>query len=88
VVKEIKVLRGEAQQRATAAQLAKSGLFTEIGSGQGGGTGGATAWDRIEAEARKIAADEKVSFEQATDLALQRNPKLYAEYRDERRKGV
>lgn len=77
-----------AQQRATAAQLAKSGLFSEIGSGHGGGTSGATAWGRIEGEARKIAADEKVSFEQATDLALQRNPALYAEYRAEQRKGV
>lgn len=77
-----------AQQRATAAQLAKSGLFTEIGSGQGGGAGVTTAWGRIEVEARKIAADEKVSFEQATDLVLQRNPSLYAEYRAELRKGV
>lgn len=76
-----------AQQRATAAQLAKSGLFSEIGSGQGGSAGVTTAWGRIEAEARKIAADEKVSFEQATDLVLQRNPSLYAEYRAELRKG-
>jgi phage I-like protein len=77
-----------AQQRATAAQLAKSGLFSEIGSGQSVGLAGTSAWSRIEAEARKIAADEKVSFEQATDLVLQRNPELYIEYRNEMRKGA
>ncbi len=77
-----------AQQRATAAQLAKSGLFSEIGSaGQGGGTGSTSVWGRIEVAARKIATDEKVSVEQATDLVLQRNPSLYAEYRAEQRKG-
>lgn len=77
-----------AQQRATAAQIEKSGLFSEVGSGRTAPAGGASAWARIEAEARKIAADEKVSFELATDLVLTRNPKLYAEYRAEQAKGV
>ena len=76
-----------AQQRATAAQLAKSGLFSEAGSSQGGAVGG-SAWARIEAEAKRVAGDEKVSIEVAMDRVIQRNPALYAEYSAERKKGV
>lgn len=75
------------QQRATAEQIKKSGLFAEIGSSQTA-SAGADAWARIEAEARKIASDEKVSFEQATALVMERNPKLYGEYVAEQRQGV
>lgn len=75
-----------AQQRATAAQLKASGLFTEIGSNQSGAAG-AGAWERIEAEARKVASDEKVSFEVATGLVMERNPRLYSEYIAEQKGG-
>ena len=74
------------QQRALAEQVRKSGLFTEIGSSQSGGT--TSAWDRIEVEAHKIAADEKVTFAKAVDLVTQRNPTLYAEYRTEQRRAA
>jgi 2'-5' RNA ligase len=77
-----------AQQRATAAQIKAGGLFSELGSGQSGTGEGASAWSRIEAEARKIAADEKVTVQQATALVMERDPKLYAEYRAEQRKGA
>lgn len=74
------------QQRATAEQIKKSGLFAEIGSSQSGA--GASAWDRIEAEAKKVAADEKVSFNDAVGLVARRQPALYAEYQAEMRRAA
>ena len=77
-----------AQQRATAAQLAKSGLFSEIGSGQGGSTGtaAATAWDRVEAAARKLmAAEPSLSKPAAIDRVLMTDKSLAADYAAEQR---
>lgn len=77
-----------AQQRATAAQLKASGLFKEVGSSQGGDGSGASAWDRIDAEAKKIATDEKVSHAEAVGLVAKRQPQLYAEYLSEQRRAA
>lgn len=66
------------QQQAIAEQLAMSELFRERGSDRSGDGG---ALGRIEAETRKLMAEDKnLTYEQAYTAVLERNPKLYNEY--------
>lgn len=68
-------------QRAMAQQLIDSNLFVEFGSDN---SGSVSAEKRIAAEAKKLMeTDTKFTYEQAYAMAIQHNPKLYAEYRQE-----
>lgn len=75
-----------AEQQAIAAQMADSKLFVEIGSDRVGQA--QTAAQRIDAEARKLMAeDAKLTHAQAIMQAAERNPQLYGEYVQEMRGG-
>lgn len=68
------------QQRALAEQMRSSKLFEEIGA-SGGESSAATAWDRVEAEAKRLTeADSTLSLPAAVDRVLATNKKLAAEY--------
>lgn len=70
----------EVKHRQTVAkQLKESGLFTPIGTSEGGE--GGTAWEQIEAKAQKYAEEHNVSHEEAVGAVALREPGLYAAYR-------
>lgn len=72
-----------AMQEATAKQLSEAtkALGSDAGPGERNG-----AWARIQAEADKLlAADPKLTREQAVASAMERHPDLYAEYLAETR---
>ena len=75
-----------ARQRALAEQVRSSALFAEIGAGSADGSGSATAWDRVEAAARKLMdADGGLSKPAAIDRVLMTDKALAAEYAAEQR---
>jgi hypothetical protein len=75
-----------ARQRALAEQARSSALFAEIGAGAADGSGAATAWDRVEAAARKLMdADGGLSKPAAIDRVLMTDKALAAEYAAEQR---
>lgn len=66
------------QQRATAAQLKTSGLFTEIGTSQSGAAG-AGAQARLNAMASARASERGLSFADALAQIAKEQPDLYRE---------
>lgn len=75
------------QQRAIGKQMSESGLFKEIGSSGGDNKpGGGTAWDQVQAEAKKFVEDGKAAtFEQGVALVASTNQELMGRYRSETR---
>ena len=68
-------------QRATAAQLESSVLFEETGRDNRGEANEGSAWDRIQAHARNLRAeDASLSQAESITLASEQNPELYNEY--------
>lgn len=71
------------REKATAEQLRKSNLFSELGSDAEGRT--QTALDKMNAEAKKLCeADKSLSFPQAFAKVMDQQPQLYREYEAER----
>lgn len=68
-----------ADQNATAAQLRESGLFKEVGA-SGETAENATAEAKLDAEAKRIAKADGISYEAAYDRAMTENPSLYTAY--------
>ena len=66
-------------QNAIAAQLAESKLFSEIGTSRSADNAG-TPGGKIEAIARQVATERKITIAQAMTIAAEQNPQLYAEY--------
>ena len=65
-------------QKAFAAQIDESKLFGEVGK-RGAGTEAGSAEAKIEALAKKKAADEKITYEQAYRAVLEENKDLAKE---------
>lgn len=74
--------------KSAHAKIEEGRLFAEHGT-TGGINSGASAWTKIEKSAEEICkSDSKLTQQEAIDLVLQRNPKLYDEYQEEKRRGV
>lgn len=65
------------QQQAFAELARQSKLFAAAGSDQ---IGAVSAWAQIEAKARKVAADQGITVEQATVQVMDADPDLYKQY--------
>lgn len=71
------------QQKALSEQIEAGALFSEVGKNPAEPTG---ALQKLEAEAQRIRGEQpSLTSAQAFDLALQRNPQLYSDYRAEMR---
>ncbi len=71
-------------QSALSAQIEQGDLFKEKGRNTPS-TSGATASERVDMETKKIQAAESLSYAQAMEQAVLRNPALGAEYLNETR---
>lgn len=72
----------EAHQTAVNAQLAKSAIWSEIGSGQ---NGGGTAAEQVNVKATELMKSETgLTKEQAIEKVLEADPDLYTAYMDTR----
>lgn len=84
---ESALFQGYVQHERSVAEITKtSDLFKEIGSDRE--PEATNAYARFEVNARRIAEDEQVTFEQAMVRAAERDPGLYQEYINEQRRGV
>ena len=63
-----------------AANEALKTVTKQRGSDVPGSAGDDDGWTEIEKAAKKIQAEEKLSFEKAVDAVLARNPDLYTQY--------
>lgn len=67
------------QQSALSEQISTGKLFEELGRNSQT-SANATAAERLDTEAKQIAASEKISYAQAVEQAAKRNPELYKQY--------
>jgi len=73
--------------KAANSKIEEGSLFEEKGT-TGGINAGADAWTKIEKTAEEVAKKESISKAEAIDLVLKRNPELYKEYEDEKRRAM
>jgi transcriptional regulator with XRE-family HTH domain/2'-5' RNA ligase len=73
-------------QRAAAEQMRQAGLFEEKGSDASADVNGG-AWEKIDARARTLMAEEKITRAQAIARVASENSGLYNEYLAEQRGG-
>ena len=68
------------QQRAVAELARQSAVFASAGTDRAAPS---SAWARIEGQARKIAAEQGITVEQATLQVMDADPALYRQYMSE-----
>jgi len=64
---------------SAAAAAIEGTVLSEVGK-SGSGNVGADAWDKIEAEAEKIAKRDSITKQKAIGVVIKENPELYKEY--------